>query len=96
MIARVAVESAVTNALENSGVGVLVGGSGLGKSIVSRAVAVARAGTFFIADFRNTDDANETHRRLDMVFARIGGLPSSTLILEDLNHFDDTRVADCR
>ena len=92
MIARVAVESAVTNALENSGVGVLVGGSGLGKSIVSRAVAVARAGTFFIVDFRNTDDANETHRRLDMLFARIGGLPSSTLILEDLNHFDDTRV----
>ena len=92
MIARVAVESAVTNALENSGVGVLVGGSGLGKSIVSRAVAAARADAFFIADFRNSDDANETHRRLDMVFDRIGGLPSSTLILEDLNHFDDTRV----
>ncbi len=93
MIARVAVESAVTNALENSGVGVLVGSSGLGKSIVSRAVAVARADAFFIADFRNSDDANETHRRLDMVFDRIGGLPSSTLILEDLNHFDDTRVS---
>ena len=92
MIARVAVESAVADTLENSGVGVLVGGSGFGKSIVSRAVAVARAGTFFIVDFRNTD-ANETRRRLDMVFARIGGLSSSTLILEDLNHIDDTPVA---
>ena len=92
MIARVAVESAVTDALENSGAGVLVGGSGLGKSIVSRAVVVARAGTFFIVDFRNTD-ANETRRRLDMVFACIGGLSSSTLILEDLNHIDDTPVA---
>ena len=91
-IARVAVESAVTDALENSGVGVIVGASGLGKSIVLRAVAAARADAFFIADFRNSDDANETHRRLDMLFARIGCLPSSTLILEDLNHFGDTRV----
>ena len=91
MIARSTVESAVTDAIDNSGVGVLVGGSGLGKSIVSRAVAVARAGTFFIVDFRNTD-ADETCRRLDMVFARVGGLPPSVLILEDLNHIDDTRV----
>ena len=91
MIARSTVESAVTDAIDNSGVGVLVGGSGLGKSIVSRAVAVARAGTFFIVDFRNTD-ADETCRRLDMVFARVGDLPPSVLILEDLNHVDDTRV----
>ena len=91
MIARSAVESAVTNAIDNSGVGVLVGGSGLGKSIVSRAIAAARADTFFIVDFRNTD-ADETCHRLDMVFARVGGLPPSVLILEDLNHIDDTRV----
>jgi len=93
MIARSAVESAVADAVDNSGVGVLVGGSGLGKSIVSRAVAVARAGTFFMVDFRNSGDADETRRRLDMVFARIGGLPSSALILEDLSHIDDTSVA---
>ena len=89
IIARSVVESAVADALDNSGVSILVGGSGLGKSIVSR--AVARAGTFFIVDFRNTD-ADETRRRLDMVFAHIGGLPTSALILEDLNHIDDTRV----
>ena len=91
MIARSTVESAVADALDNSGVSILVGGSGLGKSIVSRAVAVALASTFFIVDFRNTD-ADKTRRRLDMVFARVGGLPPSTLILEDLNHIDDTRV----
>lgn len=91
MIARNAVESAVTNAIDNSGVGVLVGGSGLGKSIVSRAAVAARADTSFIVDFRNTD-ADETCHRLDMVFARVGGLPPSVLILEDLNHIDDTRV----
>ena len=92
MVARSAVESAVADALQNFGVGVIVGGSGLGKSIVSRAVATARAGAFFIVDFRNTD-ANETRRRLDIFFARSGGLSSSTLILEDLNHIDDTPVA---
>ncbi len=91
IIARSVVESAVADAVDNFGVGVLVGGSGLGKSIVSRAVAAARAGAFFIVDFRNTD-VDETRRRLDMVFARVGGLPPSVLILEDLNHIDDTRV----
>ena len=92
MIARVAVESAVANVLENSGVCVIVGGSGLGKSIVSRSVAGARANAFFIVDFRNID-TDETRRRLDMVFARLGGLPSLTLILEDLNHIDNASVA---
>ena len=38
IIARSAVESAVADAVDNCGVGLLVGGSGLGKSIVSRAV----------------------------------------------------------
>ena len=91
MVARVAVESALANALENSDVGMIVGGSGLGKSIVSRSVASARTKTFFIVDFRNIG-ADETRRRLDMVFVRIGGLSSSVLILEDLNHIDDAGV----
>lgn len=91
IIARVAVEAAVVNALENYGVGIIVGGSGLGKSIVSRAVAGAQASEFFIVNFRNIDAA-ETRYLLDMVFARIGGLPSSMLILEDLKHIDDASV----
>ena len=91
MLVRAAVESEVVNALENYGVGIIVGGSGLGKSIVSRAVAVAQGGVFFKVDFRNMN-ADETRRRLDVVFARIGGLPSSMLILEDLNHIDDASV----
>ena len=90
-IPRDAVESAVADALENFGVGVLVGGSGLGKSTVSRAVALAQADAFLMVDFRDID-AKETRCRLDMLFARIGGLRSSILILEDLNHFDDPGV----
>ena len=91
MITRPAVESGVVEALENFNVGVLVGGSGLGKSTVSRAVAVTRADAFFIVDFRDAD-ADKTRYRLDMLFARIGGLPPSMLILEDLNHLDNTHV----
>ena len=91
MLVRDAVESTVTDALRTFGASILVGSSGLGKTTVSRAVAVAQAGAFFVVDFRNTE-ADETRRRLDMVLGRIGGLPSSVLILDDLNHFDDTRV----
>ena len=90
-ITRSAVESAVANALRDSSVCVLVGGSGIGKSVVSHTVAKSQADRFFIADFRNTA-VEETRDRLDMVFGLVGGLPSSTLILEDLNHIEDTQV----
>ena len=92
MIPRAAVESAVANAVGLFGAGVIVGSSGLGKSNVSRAVASARSGAFTIVDFRGIGAA-ETRRRLDAVFARIGGMPSPVLILEDLNHLDDPGVA---
>ena len=92
MIKRPDIESAVTNALKNFGFAVLAGSSGLGKSIISRTVADAQASGFFMADFRNTN-ANEARSRLDLVFTRIGGLPPSTLILEDLNHLDDAQVS---
>ena len=91
MIARSSVESAVTASLGDCSACVLVGSSGLGKSIVSRAVAIARTNTFFIVDFRDTT-MNESGHRLDMLFARIGGLPPSLLILEDLNHLDKPHV----
>ena len=91
MIARSSVESAVAASLGDCSVCVLVGSSGLGKSTVSRAVAVARTNTFFIADFRDTT-TDESGHRLDMLFARIGGLPPSLLILEDLNHLDKPHV----
>ena len=91
MIARVGVELAVADALGNFGAVVIVGSSGLGKTIVARAVAVSRVDAFFIVDCGNTDE-NETRSRLDIVFAHTGGLPSSVLILEDLNHLDDMQV----
>ena len=91
MITRADVESSLADVLRDFCAVILVGGSGVGKSIVSRAVAGARCGDFVMVDLRNTD-AEEICRRLDVVFARVGGQNALTLILEDLNHVDDTRV----
>ena len=92
MVPRVAVERAVADALRTFGVGVLTGSSGLGKSIESRAATVAHFSAFYVVEFRNLS-ANESRHLLDLVFARIGGLPSSALILDDLIHIDDTHVS---
>ena len=92
MIARVGVESEVANALENFGAAVLVGGSGLGKSVVSRTVVEAQAAGFFVVNLRSAK-ADEARVRLDIVFARIGGLPPSTLILEDLEELENPQVS---
>ncbi len=91
MVPRAALESAVADALRNFGAGVIVGSSGLGKSNLSRAAAVAHPGTFHMVGFRDIG-ANETSRILEMVLARFGGLQSSVLILDDLNQIDDTYV----
>jgi hypothetical protein len=88
MVSRGSVESALADMLQNFGAGVLVGSSGLGKTNLARAAAIARSGTFTIVDLRD-NDPQETRRRLDTVFARVGGIPSPVLILEDLNHLVD-------
>jgi len=92
MIHRVALESVTADTLGQFGACVLVGGSGLGKSNLSRAVVRVRDKVFTVVDFRDTD-TNESHRRLNAIFARIGGLPSTAIILEDLNRLDDDRIA---
>ena len=92
MICRSDVESEVSNALRGFGISVLIGASGLGKSIVARAVAGRNPRGFAIADFRNAD-SDESRHRLDMIFARIGGLRSSVLIFDDMDCIDSQHVA---
>ena len=92
MIAREAVAGVVNDALVNIGTAVIVGPSGSGKSILCRAVVASLADGFSIADFRDTTP-DEAFERLNALFARIGVLPSSTVILEDLNYLDNARVA---
>jgi hypothetical protein len=91
MISRPAIESRVIEVLQAFGTCVLVGGSGLGKSTIARSAALAWLGEFTMADFRGIDP-EEQRRRLNLVFAQIGGLPSSMLILEDLNYLEEGRV----
>ena len=78
----------VLDALDKSGVSVLVGGSGIGKSTLSRSAARARDKEFFLVDLRNAEPL-EIRNRLDWVFARLAGLPLSMLILEDFNCLED-------
>ena len=92
IVPRDSLESSVTEILGTLGIVVLVGGSGLGKTTVARAVAVARGEAFFVVDFRNAG-VDEARHRLDAVFARMGGLPPSILVLEDLNELDDPQLS---
>ena len=91
-ISRVELESEVVNALDEFGAAVVVGSSGLGKSMISRAVANAIKLPFYLVHFRNLDE-REVCLLLDLVFDRIGQLPPCTLILEDLNNVERPRIA---
>ena len=82
----------VLDALDKSGVSVLVGGSGIGKSTLSRSAARACDKEFFLVDLRNAEPL-EIRNRLDWVFARLAGLPLSMLILEDFNCLEDKQAA---
>ncbi len=91
-IPRMHVQDAAVLALSNFGCAIVTGASGLGKSHIARAAALACAGAYVLVDFRDVDVA-ETRRRLDNVFGRVGGLDASALIFEDLNHLGDPTVA---
>lgn len=91
IVPRVSVEFALRRAVDTSSVCLLVGSSGVGKSSVSQRIAAMRSGDFALVEFRNLGP-EETRRRLDMIFARLGGLSSSLLILDDLNDITDPQV----
>lgn len=90
-ISRTALESKIEAALQAQAVAILSGGSGLGKSLVARAVAHARSAHFECLDFRDLNAA-ETRQRLDFLFARIGAFKSNVMIFDDLNHLEDSSV----
>ena len=91
MVVRDDVESKMSDALQEFGISVLVGASGVGKSMIARAVAGQNPRGFVVADFRNAD-VHESRRRLDMIFAQVGSLRLSTLIFDDLDCIDDPHV----
>ena len=91
-IQRSAVESALSEALSAFGTAVLVGGSGLGKSTVSRSVADALPGDFALVQFGYADETATSHR-LDILFGTIAGLHTSRLILDDLKYLEHQAVS---
>lgn len=84
--------TAAGTAVNKFGACVLTGASGLGKSLVARAVAAERPRTFALVDFRGID-AKEARPRLDTLFAIVGGLEFDLLILDDMNGLDDEGVS---
>ena len=92
VVVRREVESALSDALVNCGNAVLVGSSGLGKSLVSRAVCQGTDHVFVVADFRDTTP-QEAKLRLSILFAQVSGLHFSTLVLEDLNQLENPQVS---
>ena len=92
ILTRPELETSVAQVLSKFGVCILAGGSGVGKSVVARRIAPKTSSKFFIVDCKDMD-AVVTRARLNSVFSRLGGLSDSTLILEDLNHLDDSQVA---
>lgn len=90
-IPRPALESKIEGTLQTQALAIVSGGSGLGKSLVARAVAHARSAQFECLDFRDLS-ARETRHRLDFLFARVGAFKSNVMIFDDLNHLDDTSV----
>lgn len=91
-ISRIELESEVAHALDEFGAAVVVGSSGLGKSMTSYAVASGRSHPFYLIHFRDLEET-EVCMLLDTVFVRIGEFPSCTIILEDLNNIERRRVA---
>ena len=91
MIPRPDLETFVAHALSEFGVCILVGGSGVGKTVVARRIAAQTRSKFLIVDCRDME-AVETRARLNSVFSRVGGQSASTLVLEDLCHLDAPQV----
>ena len=89
IISRQELATKIEQALVKYGRVVLVGGSGLGKSLLAREVASKTAMGFVKIDLREVD-AGEAARRLGLALGRIGLLNFSCLIVDDFNQMEDS------
>ena len=88
IIPRESLAFKIEEALVKYGRVILVGGSGLGKSIVAREVASKRPLGFVTVDLRDVD-VGEVARRLGLTLGRIGALNVNCLIFDDFNMIED-------
>jgi len=84
IIARQTLASMVEQALAKYGCVILVGGSGLGKSLVARQVAGKKSSGFVTVDLRDAD-ARIAAQRLGLTLGRIGAHGFDCLIFDDFN-----------
>jgi tetratricopeptide (TPR) repeat protein len=88
IISRRTLASHIEQALAKYGRVILVGGSGLGKSLVAREVAGKKPLGFVTVDLRDLD-ADEATQRLGLTLGRIGAFSFDCLIFDDFNQMDD-------
>jgi hypothetical protein len=88
IIARQIVSSRIEQTLEKYGRVILIGGSGLGKSLIARKVAGKKPAGFVTVDLRDAD-ARDTAQRLRLTLGRIGALTLDCLIFDDFNQIED-------
>ncbi|WP_339457131.1 AAA family ATPase [Pseudomonas sp. EA_65y_Pfl1_P120] len=90
-LSRPVVKNDIEAIVRETGVGFIVGTSGVGKTNIVRAVAEAIGGRFFLVDFRDAE-VEETKNRLDVLLSRLGGLQAQVILLEDLNCYENPQV----
>ncbi|WP_396604521.1 hypothetical protein ACFLEY_03860 [Bradyrhizobium sp. YCK136] len=88
IIARRSLASQVEDELVQKGCAILVGGSGLGKSLIAREVATKNPFGFVTVDLRDADPPDAVHR-LGLTLGRIGTLNFDCLIFDDFNQMED-------
>lgn len=71
---------------------ILVGGSGLGKTLAARLTAMEYGGRWFILDLRDVP-APETCRRLEAAFAQVATGSFDGVIVDDLNELESPSVS---
>jgi hypothetical protein len=88
IISRQDLTARIEQALTKHGQVILVGGSGLGKSLLAREVAGKKTMGFVTLDLREVDPS-ESARRLSLTLGRIGTLNFDCLIFDDFNQIEN-------
>ena len=91
LVARSKVEAAVQSALKSAGVCFIFGTTGVGKSMVARAIGSRFPGGVRWIDSRHAD-YRETHIRLNQALSLLAGMGPSTLMVEDMNSIEEPTV----
>lgn len=91
VIPRPTLELAVKSSLKLTGVCFIFGSTGIGKSMLARAIASTFSGGVRWIDLRDAE-FREVQIRLNQAVPLLGGMGPSTLILEDLNSIEAPTV----